>query len=70
MSQINLDFVDSIEYRKQKKFSDSSKRTYYTHYFIFRGNFPTVTVSANSFLSFDIENIKIKEGQKSVPPII
>ena len=59
--KINLDFVDSIEYRKTRKISKLTKRTYYTHHFIVRGNFPTITISANSFLSFDITGISTDE---------
>lgn len=55
--KLDLGFVDSIEYRKVKKTSLKTKRTYYMYYLVFRGKQTTFTVSSASFLDFDITGI-------------
>jgi len=52
--KLDLGFADSIEYRKEQKTSVSTHRTYYVHYIIVRGSFPTFTLSIPTFLAFDL----------------
>jgi hypothetical protein len=55
--KLDLGFIDSIEYKKVKKKSLKTNRTYYQHYLIFRGKQTTFTVSSVSFLDIDIGGI-------------